>query len=128
MRYYEQGYDEDYEDTMPGGDGTIAGDLGEDDGILESLVIVGLAAALVFLLMYRQQRQAQARRQEEENARRQQAQPPQPPQQQPAVVGNGNAPVVQEHAQPQGHGQQPAQEGNGFQGWEWIPGPGGVGH
>jgi SEL1 protein len=116
MRYYEQLYDEDYEDVMPGGDGDIAGDI-DDDGIFESLAIVGLAAALVFLLMYRQQRQAQARR-EEENARRQQVQQQQP------VAGNGNGipPLVQD----QGQGQQPA--GNGLQGWEWIAGPGGVGH
>jgi SEL1 protein len=120
MRYYEQAYEEDYEDTMPGGDGGIAGDLGEDDGILESLVIVGLAAALVFLLMYRQQRQAQARRQEEENARRQQVQ-----QQQPAA-GNDNPPAVQEQGQGQQQQQQP--EGNGLQGWEWIAGPGGFAH
>jgi SEL1 protein len=55
-----------YEDeTMPGGD-----PLEFDDGIMESVVILGLAAALVFLVMYRQQRQQAARRQEEE-ARRQ---------------------------------------------------------
>jgi SEL1 protein len=111
MRYYEQYYDEDYDDAMPGGDSDIAGDI--DDGIFESLVIVGLAAALVFLLMYRQQRQAQARR-EEENARRQGQQVP------PAVGGNNPPPA------PPVQGQQPA--GNGLQGWEWVAGPGGVGH
>lgn len=118
MRYYEQAYDEDYDGTMPGGDGAMAGDLDDDEGILESLVIVTLAAALVFLLMYRQQRQAQARRQEE-NARLQR----QEPQQQQAVAGM-NPPVQQGLAQ----GQQQAPEGNGLQGWEWIAGPGGVGH
>jgi SEL1 protein len=122
MRYYEHGYDEDYEDTMPGDDGNITGELGDDDGIFESLVIVGLAAALVFLLMYRQQRQAQARRQEEENARRQLGQ-----QQQQAVVGDVVPPVAQNQGPVQG--QQPAADGNGPpQGWEWIAGPGGVGH
>jgi SEL1 protein len=38
---------------MPGGDDYLD-DI--EDGILESLVIVGLAAGLVFLLYYRQQR------------------------------------------------------------------------
>lgn len=127
MRYYEQFYDEDYDDAMPGGDGGIAGDLGEDEGILESLVIVTLAAALVFLLMYRQQRQAQARRQEEEDARRQQAQQAQQQQQQQQPVRGmaGNPPV---QGQGLAQGQQPAPDGNVLQGWEWIAGPGGVGH
>jgi SEL1 protein len=67
-QYYDDTYDEMYEDeTMPGGD-----PLEFDDSIMESVVILGLAAALVFLVMYRQQRQQAARRQEEE-ARRQQA-------------------------------------------------------
>jgi SEL1 protein len=117
MRYYEQYYDEDYEDTMPGGDSDIAGDV--DDGIIDSLVLVGLGAALVFLLVYRQHRQAQAQaRQEEENARRQ-------GQQVPAAVGgvNNNPPA------PPVQGQQPGPgNGNGLNGWEWIAGPGGVGH
>ncbi|KAB5549667.1 ubiquitin-protein ligase sel1 [Coniochaeta sp. 2T2.1] len=134
MRYYEQLYDEDYDDAgmMPGGDGDItggiAGDGVDDDGIFESLVIVGLAAALVFLLLYRQQRQAQARR-EEEQAR------------QPAVVGVNAGAVQQQQQQQQVMGQQDGQpgrvqgqqqqgngNGNGLQGWEWVAGPGGVGH
>ena len=76
MLYYpDDAYDPLYDDDMPGGDGNL-GDL--DDGIFESLVIVGLAAALVFLVLYRQQRQQAARRQEEEARQRQQ----QPQQQQ----------------------------------------------
>ena len=61
--YYGEGdgADDDYIDqqaeTMPGGDDFY--DI-IDDGILESLIIVGLAAALAFLVYYRQQRQAAA--------------------------------------------------------------------
>jgi len=52
------------------GDGG-AGDLwGEeiDDGIIESLLIVSLAAALAGLIWYRQQRQAQERQRQQEEA------------------------------------------------------------
>ena len=45
---------------MPGGDDDYYDDI--DEGILESLVIVGLAAALAFLVYYRQQRQTNHRR------------------------------------------------------------------
>jgi SEL1 protein len=70
MLYYEDdGYDPMYDDDMPGGDG-ILGDL--DDGIFESVVIIGLVTALVFLVLYRQQRQQAARQQEEDDRRRQQ--------------------------------------------------------
>lgn len=72
MFFKDLDYEGFYDDAMPGGDSDIAGDL--DDGILESLVIVGLAAALVFLVMYRQQRQQAARRAEEQAARREQQQ------------------------------------------------------
>ncbi len=44
---------------MPGGDDYYDE---IDDGIVESLIIVGLAAALVFLVYYRQQRQVNHRR------------------------------------------------------------------
>jgi len=70
MIYYEDDpYDPLYEDDMPGGDG-ILGEM--DEGIFESVVIIGLVTALVFLVMYRQQRQQAARRQEEEARRQQQ--------------------------------------------------------
>ena len=50
---------------MPGGDDFYDdGDI--DDGMLEMLVIVGLAATLAFLVYYRQQRQQEARRREEQ--------------------------------------------------------------
>ncbi|KAL2129144.1 hypothetical protein VTI74DRAFT_8179 [Chaetomium olivicolor] len=69
-QYYDDLYDGSYQDdAMPGGD-----PLDFDDGIMESVAILGLAAALVFLIMYRQQRQQQARRREEENRRQQAAQ------------------------------------------------------
>lgn len=42
---------------MPGGDADGLYDDILDDGLLESLIIIGLAAALVFLIVYRQQRQ-----------------------------------------------------------------------
>ncbi|KAK0656602.1 hypothetical protein B0T16DRAFT_441513 [Cercophora newfieldiana] len=76
MMYYEdEGYDPLYDDDMPGGDG-ILGEI--DDGIFESVVIIGLVTALAFLVFYRQQRQqAAARQQEQEEARRQQQQQPQ---------------------------------------------------
>ena len=68
--YDDAAYDDLYDGAMPGGDSDVAGDV--DDGIIESIIIVGLAAALVFLVMYRQQRQQAARRAEEHAARRRQ--------------------------------------------------------
>jgi SEL1 protein len=70
---------------MSEGDNEISNDL-IDDGILESFIIITLAAALVWLIYYRQQRQLAHRRQEEV-ARAQQAGQPEPvlPQQQPEV-------------------------------------------
>lgn len=61
-----------------------------DDGVMESLVIVGLAAALAFLVYYRQQRQQAHQRQEEEARRRQQGD------QGGQVVGGGGAPAPQQ--------------------------------
>ncbi|KAF2707259.1 HCP-like protein [Pleomassaria siparia CBS 279.74] len=74
---------DDYDDPMPGGDSDYSYD-DIDSEILESLVILSLAAALAFLLYYRNQRQ---RRQEEARRTEQQrqmanqaaAQPPPPP-------------------------------------------------
>lgn len=62
--------DSDYDDTnylsdadpMPGGDSDGFYDEAIDDGIIESLVIIALAAALVFLIYYRQQHQLAHRR------------------------------------------------------------------
>ena len=65
---YYHAADDDYEDEplpdgMPGADDDYYDDL--DDSILESLIIVGLAAALAFLVYYRQQRQTNHRRETE---------------------------------------------------------------
>ncbi|KAK4178640.1 hypothetical protein QBC36DRAFT_324253 [Triangularia setosa] len=91
---------------MPGGDGPDF----DEDGVLDSLIILGLVSALAFLLMYRaqrQQRQEEARRREQEggvagvNGQQQQ---------QPLAVAGGEP--FPQLGQP------------GFGGW----GPGGVGH
>lgn len=55
------------DDPMPGGDSDGLYDDVMDDGILESLIIIGLAAALVFLIYYRQQHQL-AHRRNQDNA------------------------------------------------------------
>jgi SEL1 protein len=59
-----------------------------DDGILESFIIVGLAAALVFLMYYRQQRQL-AHRRNEDAAREQRGEQPLPEGQQPQQEDRG---------------------------------------
>lgn len=68
---------------MPGGDSDGLYDDIADDGIMESLVIIGLAAALVFLVYYRQARQL-AHRQNQAAAAQQHGQEPVEEQQQPA--------------------------------------------
>lgn len=110
MFYYSN--DEDFVDSydaMPGGDSDAQGD-DLDDGVLESLAIMGLAAALVFLVLYRQQRQQAARR-AEENARRQHQQ-----QQQQGGQGPRNPPPQPDRRLDLGV--------HDFGQW----GPGGVGH
>lgn len=112
-QYYDEVYDDLYDDTMPGGD-----PLDFDDGVMESFIILGLAAALVFLVMYRQQRQQAARRREEETRRQQQRQQQQQQQggaQPRANVGN---------QQPQDRGAFPQPGDLGFGQWA----VGGVGH
>jgi SEL1 protein len=47
-------------DAMPGGDESYYEEV--DDGLLETLIIIGIAATLAFLVYYRQQRQLQQRR------------------------------------------------------------------
>lgn len=58
---------------MPGGDSDGMYDDIIDDGILESLVLIGLGAALVFLIYYRQARQLAHRQNERVAAEQQQA-------------------------------------------------------
>lgn len=74
--YYDERDDWEHMDTMPGGD-DFYDEL--DDGIVESLLIVGLAAALALLVMYRR------RRADERERRQQQANG-----QVPLVVDRGN--------------------------------------
>jgi SEL1 protein len=78
--YGDADYDDNYlpeNEPMPGGDADGFYDDIIDDGILESFIIIGLAAALVFLIYYRQQHQL-AHRRGEEAARAQQGEQPAP--------------------------------------------------
>lgn len=62
-------YDDIYDDTMPGGDAPhYPGGEAEDDGLVDTMVIMGLALSLAFFVYYRQQRERaeQARRLREE--------------------------------------------------------------
>lgn len=118
MGYYGDDMYDGYEDAMPGADS----DLGafEEGDILETLVIMGLAAALVFLVLYRQQRQQAARRQQEDEARRQQQE-----QQGQGVRVAGGAFANGQQQQQAGNGgffPQPGAPGFG----QWAVG--GVGH
>lgn len=69
--YHDSDYEEDnlasYADSgMPGGDGNVIYDESIiDDSFLETIMILGLAATLVFLMYYRQQRQLAHRRGED---------------------------------------------------------------
>jgi SEL1 protein len=96
---------------MPGGDADADGlyDDPLDDGILESLIIIGLAAALVFLIYYRQQQQLAHRRGEEAARAQQQGQQAAPAAQQP---------------QPEDRGLFPQPGDPEFQ--QWVAG--GIGH
>ncbi|CAN8101631.1 unnamed protein product [Discula destructiva] len=65
---YEDGlYDDIYDDTMPGGDAPHYADE-DDDGLMDTVVIMVLAVSLAFFVYYRQQRERaeQARRQREQ--------------------------------------------------------------
>lgn len=66
--FYDDGYDDMYDDGIVGSDGEP---LGEefDDGVVDSLIILFVAAAIVALVWYRNARQ-QAHRQAEQNAAR----------------------------------------------------------
>lgn len=61
--HFDERDDWDHMDTMPGGD-DFYDDL--DDGILESLLIIGLAAALALLVMYRRRRAIDRERREQQ--------------------------------------------------------------
>ncbi|KAK4673120.1 ERAD-associated protein [Podospora pseudopauciseta] len=94
---YDDYYSDEYYDEaaagqngagqMPGGDGPDF----DEDGVLDSLIIMGLVVSLAFLLFYRaqrQQRQEEARRREQEGGNIQ-------PQQQPPPAGAAQAPFPQ---------------------------------
>ncbi|KAI1459961.1 HCP-like protein [Annulohypoxylon moriforme] len=91
-------YDDDYfydDGTITGSDGDALGEEFEDvDGVIESLIILGLVGAILFLMYYRQRRQ-QAHRQAEENAARQAQQ----------QQGGGAAAMPQQQQQPLPQGQ-----------------------
>jgi len=59
---------------MPGGDSDGMYDDIIDDGIIESLVLIGLGATLVFLIYYRQARQLAHRQNEQAQQQQQQQQ------------------------------------------------------
>ena len=86
LYYGDADFDDNYlpeTDHIPAGGADGLYDDIMDDGLLESFIIIGLAAALVFLIYYRQQHQ-QAHRRGEEAAQAQQGEQPaqgQPPQQ-----------------------------------------------
>ncbi|KAI0384280.1 HCP-like protein [Hypomontagnella monticulosa] len=70
--YYEDGYEDLYDDgAIAGSDGEPLGDNFDDlDGVVESLIILGLVAAILLLMYYRARRQQAHRQAEEEAAQR----------------------------------------------------------
>ncbi len=108
MYYGDADFDDNYlpdTDPMPGGDADGLYEDILDDGLLESFVIIGLAAALVFLIYYRQQHQLAHRRQEE--------------------AANGqNGAVPEGQAQQEDRGLFPQQGDPEFN--QWVAG--GIGH
>ena len=123
---YYHGADDDYDDPnpegMPGGDDDYYAEL--DDNILDSLIIVGLAAALAFLVYYRQQRQTNHRREVEtqQQGDQNQDQPPLQPQQPQAE--NGIPPEERLPGQQADGGFFPPPEDPNYPAWV----AGGVGH
>lgn len=101
--HFDERDDWEHMDTMPGGDAFY--DNIDDDGIVESLLIVGLAASLALLVMYRR------RRADERERRQRQA--------------NGQVPVAVNNNQVEQDPALFAQPGDlDFVGWNG----GGVGH
>lgn len=118
--YYDGAEDDEYYDDplpdhgLPGGEDEYYEEL--DESIIESLIIVGLAAALAFLVYYRQQRQQQGAQQEN-----QQPQQAQPQGQVPNAAAPGEQPVPGQQAD---GGFFPPNEDPNF--GVWVAG--GVGH
>ena len=94
---------------MPGGDEVYYDEI--DDSIIESIIIVGLAAALAFLVYYRQQRQ-NTHRQDTER------------QEQPGQEQNGAPPAERLPGQQADGGFFPPPDDPNFA--QWVAG--GVGH
>jgi SEL1 protein len=94
---YDENFLPEHDDPMPGGDSDAFYDAIIDDGIIESLIIIMLAAALVGLIYYRQQHQLVHRRGE------------------PAAPQQGEQPAADGQAQ----NQPPQQEDRGL-----FPAPG----
>ncbi|KAK4170323.1 protein sel-1 1 [Cladorrhinum sp. PSN259] len=118
-QYYDEFFDEYYDEAagMPGGDGPDFE--GDEDGLVESVVIIGLVAALAGLLVYRNQRQRRREEQEEAALAALNAQG--------QAQGLGGAPG-QHQQQQQQIPRFPEPGDPGF--WNPAPvvGPGGVGH
>ncbi|KAI9837069.1 MAG: hypothetical protein M1819_000718 [Sarea resinae] len=119
--YYRDTVDEDDDLTtpkthskMPGGDDYYEDEI--DEGMLESLIIIALAASLAFLLYYRQQRQLQHRR----AVQIQQQQQQQQAQGEAGVAGA--APVPQQPEADRGFFPQPGDPDFN----QWVAG--GIGH
>ncbi|RYP76585.1 hypothetical protein DL771_001654 [Monosporascus sp. 5C6A] len=138
--YYEDedgAYDEYYgDDGITGSDGQPLGEDFGDEGVLESLVILGLAAAIAFLMYYRAQRQ-QAHRQAQEDAARQQQQQQQqnagaaaavPPTNQNQNNLNNQNRNQQAQQAPRGGGGGFFPQGPGAPDFAQWAAPGGVGH
>lgn len=71
-KYYDDYEDDDllpHQDAMPGGDEDGMYDDFIDDGVVETVLIMVLAAALVWLIYYRQAAQLAHRRREEDRLR-----------------------------------------------------------
>ena len=134
IAWYDQAEFDDWDDSLPGGEAGGADDFYDDvdSGLLESLVIIGLAGALAFLVYYRQQRQQDHQR----NLQQGQGQPqpqPQPVQQQHADVPRHDGvdqqqQQLQQQQQQQGQ-QEPGQEDRGLfpadddpEFYEWVAG------
>ena len=82
LYYDDLGYDDIYDDAMPGGDGPhITGE--DDEGLMDTMIIMALALSLAFFIYYRHQRE------QAENARRRREQ-----QQGGQAVGQNAAPVA----------------------------------
>ncbi|KAI4865314.1 HCP-like protein [Hypoxylon rubiginosum] len=117
--YYDDVYEDYLEDTITGSDGEPLGEgFDELDGVIESVIILGLIGAILFLMYYRARRQ-QAHREAEENAARQGQQ-----QQNGGVGGVGLGPAQPAPGQaPRGLFPQPGDPD--FAGW---PAGANVGH